>query len=146
MKCRIVLPVGLLTCLVCSGSLQASPFQMFRFAAEEAAVEAPPALAEPAPIEDGKFEATQKGCTQKGCAQKGCGPVCQKGCEPVAPPCRPRLFGWGKACCEPACGAVQKGGVACQKDCGPVCQKGCGPVQKGFDLSKDAEVPTEAQE
>jgi len=148
----MILPVGLLTCVVCLGGVTASAFERFRMLGEEAVVEEPPVAAEPAPVEEGKFDAAQKGCESstlpcrprlwgwnrtccepvcgvetKGGAvcQKDCGPVSQKGCESITLPCRPRLWGWNRTCCEPACGVETKGGAACQKDCGPVSQKGC---------------------
>ena len=116
MKCRMMLPVGVLTYLVCAWGVNASAFDLFRLVGEEAVV------AEPAPIEsDGvKLEATQE--SMDSACQKS--PACQKGCEPFALPCRPRLRGWGPSCCEPACGVAQKCGPVSQKECGPVCQKG----------------------
>ena len=125
MKCRMILPVGLLACLVCFGGARASAFELFRMLGEEAAVAEPPAVADPAPLENGKFEAEQKGFNAP----------CQTGCEPVARPCRPRLWGWGRTCCEPACGVES------------TVQKGCcsGVEQKEFDMSKDSEVQKEAR-
>jgi len=135
MKCRLIVPVSLLTWLVCFGGVSTSAFEPFRLMGEEAVVE------EPAPLDMGTEEfgvgqknwgAAQKGkrAVQKDCgpAQKDCGPA-QKGCEPFAFS-RPWLRGFGKASCEPVCGPAQKGGCAVQKDCGPA-QKACGPVQKG---------------
>ena len=144
MKCRLVLPVGLLTFVLCLGGVRASAFELFRLIGEEAAVEAPAPIAEPiaepAPIEDGKYDAGQKGSpvAQKGFGspcQKGIGAACQKGCDSFALPCRPRPWGcWARAYCAPACGMEMNVG-ACQKDFGPACQKGCGPVsQKGCAL------------
>ena len=94
MKCRMMLPVGVLTYLVCFGGVNASAFDRFRLIGEEAAV------AEPAPIESegGKLEVTQK--DMDSACQKS--PACQKGYEPFALPCRPRLRGWGPSSCEPA--------------------------------------------
>ena len=116
MKRHMILPVGVLTYLVCFGGVNASAFDWLRLAGDEAVLE------EPAPLESegGKLEATQKGL--ESACQKS--PACQKGCEPFSLPCRPRLRGWGHAACEPACGVEQKCGPVSQKDCGPVCQKG----------------------
>jgi len=116
MKCRMILPVGVLTYLVCFGGVNASAFDWFRLAGEEAVLE------EPAPIESegGKLEATQKG--MESACQKS--EACQKSGEPFALNCRPRLRGWGHAACEPTCGVEQKCGPVSQKGCGPVCQKG----------------------
>ncbi|MCU0875572.1 MAG: hypothetical protein MUE50_24845, partial [Pirellulaceae bacterium] len=96
MKCRMILPVGVLTYLVCFGGVNASAFDWLRLAADEAV------LAEPAPIEseDGVLHTTQK--SWDSACQKGS--ACQKSCEPLSLPCRPRLRGWGHAACEPTCG------------------------------------------
>jgi hypothetical protein len=139
MRCRFIVPVGLLTWAVCLGGMNASGFERFRLMGEEAVVE------EPAPLETGDepWAPSQKSFQKSGRAvQKDCGPAqkdcgaAQKGCDSFAP-CRPRLRGLSKASCEPACGPVQKGG-AVQKDCGPVqkggaVQKDCGPAQKGCE-------------
>jgi len=144
MKCRLILPVGLLTCFVCLGGVNASEFELLRLVGEQAAVEAPLPVAEPDPIEeDGKFEAEQKGCGEVVCEPR-CRPNPLRdcaarircatmnfharvgaGCESLkarlcVPQCCPPA-----TCCEPACGFEAKGEVACQKDCGPVSQKGC---------------------
>ncbi len=95
MKCRMILPVGVLTYLVCFGGVNASAFDWLRLAADEAV------LAEPAPIEseDGVLHTTQK--SWDSACQKGS--ACQKSCEPLSLPCRPRLRGrrlradlWGR--------------------------------------------------
>jgi hypothetical protein len=66
--------------------------------------------------------------------QKDCGPVCQKGCEPLALPARHHLRGWGRIACEPAC-------------VDSTVQKGCygGAEQKVVEPSKDLEVQKEVQ-
>ena len=145
MKCRMIVPVGLLTWLVCLGGVNASPFALFRLAGEEAIVEVPPVEMNDdfgvgtqkwGVSQKGKLPA-QKGAVQKGPVQKPCGPV-QKDCGPVqkvhepflwAPRARLRM---SHAWCEPACGPVQKGAFQkgpVQKECGPI-QKDFGPVQK----------------
>ena len=147
MKCRMILPVGLLTCVVCFGGVKASAFELFRMVGEQAAVEAPPPVAEPAPMEEegGKFEAQQKGCGEAVCEPccrptplRDCGARIR--CATMNLHCRIGAFGESlkarlcvpqfcgpEVCCEPACGVETKGEVVSQKDCGPVSQKGCEP-------------------
>lgn len=129
MKCRKILPVGLLTYLVCFGGVNASALDWLRLVGDEAVLE------EPAPLESdgGKLDATQKGMDSA--CQKS--PACQKSFEPFSPPCRPRLRGRGQAWGEAACGAEQKCGPVSQKSCGPACQKGaaCQKNCEPFSLS-----------
>jgi len=130
MRCRLIVPVSLLTWVVCFGGINASAFERFRLMGEEAVV------ADPAPLDTGdeqwktgqkSFQKSGSAC-QKDSVQKDCGPA-QKGKDSFALPCRPHWRALSKTSCETACGPAQKGG-AIQKDCGPV-QKDCGPTQKG---------------
>ncbi len=135
MKCRMILPVGLLTCVVCFGGVEASAFELFRMVGEQAAVESPPPVAEPAPLEEegGKFEAQQKGCGEEVCEPccrptplRDCGARIR--CATMNLHCRIGAFGESlkgrlcvpqfcgpEVCCEPACGVESKGEVVSQK-------------------------------